>query len=56
MWGGLANNWNFGQALVARRVCKGQETDQLVLLFFAHLLGGIVLALGKSIMVGWEIF
>ncbi|MDD3963690.1 MAG: DMT family transporter, partial [Synergistaceae bacterium] len=54
MWGGLAIIGISGQALVARRVCKGQETDQLVLLFFAHLLGGIVLALGKSIIVGWE--
>ena len=54
MWGGLAIIGISGQALVARRVCKGQETDQLVLLFFAHLLGGIVLAVGKSTIVGWE--
>ena len=53
MWGGLAIIGISGQALVARRVCKGQETDQLVLLFFAHLLGGTVLALGKSAIVGW---
>lgn len=54
MWGGLAIIGISGQALVARRVCKGQETDQLVLLFFAHLLGGTVLALGKSAIIGWE--
>ncbi len=54
LWGGLAIIGISGQALVARRVCKGQETDQLVLLFFAHLLGGTVLALGKSAIVGWD--
>lgn len=53
MWGSLAIIGISGQALVARRVCKGQETDQLVLLFFAHLLGGTALALGKSAIVGW---
>lgn len=53
MWGVLAIIGISGQALVARRVCKGQETDQLVLLFFAHLLGGAILALGKSAIVGW---
>ena len=54
MWGSLAIIGISGQALVARRVCRGQETDQLVLLFFAHLLGGTVLAMGKSAIVGWE--
>ena len=54
MWGGLAIIGISGQALVARRVCKDQETDQLVLLFFAHLLGGALLILGKSTIVGWE--
>lgn len=54
MWGSLAIIGISGQALVARRVCRGQETDQLVLLFFAHLLGGTILAIGKSAIIGWE--
>lgn len=53
MWGILAIIGISGQALVARRMCKGQKTDQLILLFFAHLSGGIVLVLGKSWMMGW---
>ena len=54
MWALLAIVGISGQALVARRVCKGQKTDQMTLLFFAHLLGGIVLAVGKSALVGWD--
>jgi len=54
MWALLAIAGISGQSLVARRVCKGQKTDQMTLLFFAHLLGGIVLAFGKSALVGWE--
>lgn len=54
LWAILAVIGISGQALVARRICKDQERDQLVLLFFAHLFGGIILVLGKSIYVGWE--
>lgn len=54
MWAILAIIGISGQALVARRVCKGQETDQMTLLFFAHLLGGSLLAVGKTFLAGWE--
>lgn len=53
MWALLAVIGISGQALVARRVCKGQEADQMVLLFFAHFLGGVVLFVGKTVLVGW---
>ena len=54
MWALLAIIGISGQALAARRVCKGQERDQMTLLFFAHLLGGTILAAGKTVLVGWE--
>lgn len=53
MWGSLGVIGMSGQALVARRVCKGQKTDQLTLLFFAHLFGGIIIVAGKSPIAGW---
>ena len=53
MWGTLAIIGISGQALIGRRVCKGQKTDQLALLFFAHLFGGIIIAAGKSSIAGW---
>ncbi|MCE5202289.1 MAG: DMT family transporter [Synergistaceae bacterium] len=53
MWGLLAVIGISGQALAARRVAKGQQSDQMTLLFFAHLFGGIILGLCKSVFVGW---
>lgn len=53
LWGVLAIAGISGQALVVRRVCKNQESDQFVLLFFAHLIGGAVIVAGKSLIVGW---
>ncbi len=53
MWGILAIAGISGQALAARRVAKNQQSDQLVLLFFAHFFGGLILAFGKSALIGW---
>jgi drug/metabolite transporter (DMT)-like permease len=53
MWGILAIIGISGQALIGRRVCKGQKTDQLALLFFAHLFGGVIIVAGKSSIAGW---
>lgn len=53
MWGLLAITGISGQALIGRRVAKGQKTDQMALLFFAHLFGGIALFLLKSVFAGW---
>lgn len=55
MWGILAIIGISGQALIGRRVCKGQKTDQLALLFFAHLFGGVIIVAGKSSIAGWGI-
>ena len=53
MWALLAIAGISGQSLVAESMQRA-KTDQMTLLFFAHLLGGIVLAFGKSALVGWE--
>ena len=53
-WGVLAVIGISGQALLARRVAKSRGTDQIELLFYAHLFGGIVLGLGKTVFAGWD--
>jgi drug/metabolite transporter (DMT)-like permease len=54
LWGLLAIVGISGQALVARRVSKKQQTDQCMLLFYAHFSGGVLLFLGKTAMMGWQ--
>lgn len=54
LWGLLAITGISGQSLVVRRAAIGGQSDQMALLFFSHLFGGIVLLLGKSVIMGWS--
>lgn len=53
VWGTISVFGFAGQTLLARAVSKGGASDPLVQVLFVHLLGGIMLVLGKSAFMGW---
>ncbi|MDL2298748.1 DMT family transporter [Synergistaceae bacterium OttesenSCG-928-D05] len=54
MWGIFAVIGISGQSLVVRRVAREVEIDQIVLLFYGHLFGAIMLLVGKTFFMGWS--
>ena len=42
-----------GQALISRRISKAEISNPLIQLFYAHLFGGFVLIIAKSLFFGW---
>ena len=42
-----------GQTLVTRKVMLDTDSDPLIQLFYVHLFGGIVIVIGKSLLLGW---
>lgn len=52
-WGSLSVFGISGQALFSRRFTKKRSFNNMGLLFFAHLFGGAILALGKTALTGW---
>lgn len=53
VWGTISVFGFAGQTLLARVVSRDGASDPLTQVFFVHLLGGIMLALGKSAFMGW---
>lgn len=53
-WAGVSVIGLSGQALLSRKVLKSGQSQPLLQLFFSHLLGGIILILAKSLLVGWS--
>lgn len=53
LWGAASSIGLAGQTLVSRRILRDGKSDPLIQLFFIHLFGGIMLAAGKSVFVGW---
>ena len=53
-WGAVAVLGISGQAILARLNVKKHQVDAMGMLFFGHLIGGIVLIALKSFFIGWN--
>lgn len=53
LWGIASSIGLAGQTLLSRRILRDGKSDPMRQLFFIHLFGGIMLAVGKSIFSGW---
>ena len=52
-WGVISVFGFAGQALMTRAVARDGTADPIVQVFFVHLFGGIMLLIGKSVLMGW---
>jgi drug/metabolite transporter (DMT)-like permease len=53
-WAGLSVMGSSGQALLSRRISKTGHPDPLLQLFFAHLFGGFILIVGRTLLGSWS--
>lgn len=53
-WAGLSVTGSSGQALLSRRISKTGRPDPLLQLFFAHLFGGFILIVGRTLLGSWS--
>lgn len=53
VWGTISVFGFAGQTLLARTVSRDGASDPLTQVFFVHMLGGLMLVLGKSVFMGW---
>lgn len=53
-WGILSVLGLSGQTLISRKILLTGLSDPLVQLFYVHCFGGLLLIIGKSVLLGWE--
>ncbi|MEG2185515.1 MAG: DMT family transporter, partial [Cloacibacillus sp.] len=53
-WGILSVLGLSGQTLISRKISLTGLSDPLVQLFYVHCFGGLLLIIGKSVLLGWE--
>lgn len=54
VWGVISVLGLSGQTLLTRVIQKDGKSDAIVQLFYAHLFGGAMVIVGKSLLMGWE--
>lgn len=53
-WACVSVTGSSGQALLSRRISKTRHPDPLLQLFFAHLFGGFILIVGRTLLGSWS--
>ena len=53
VWGTLSVLGLAAQNVITRRMVRDGESNPIVQLFYTHLFGGLILLVGKSLLMGW---
>jgi len=53
VWGTFSVFGLAAQNVITRRMVRDGESDPIVQLFYTHLLGGLLLVVGKTLLMGW---